>query len=63
MSGYVGDLSSLQEKALEELKEMLSAETTEDEVSLEWKLSRDRENPCDQIQSLILWKRKKLLLF
>lgn len=35
MSGYVGDLSSLQEQSLEELKEMLTTETTADEVSLE----------------------------
>lgn len=34
MSGYVGDLSSHQEKALKELKEMLTTEPTEDEVSL-----------------------------
>ena len=37
MSGYLGDLSSLQEKALEEMKEMSTEESTADEVSLEWK--------------------------
>ena len=35
MSGYLGDLSSIQEKSLEELKEMLTSETTTDEVSRE----------------------------
>lgn len=35
MSGYLGDLSSIQEKSLEELKKMLTAETTTDEVSRE----------------------------
>lgn len=34
MTGYVGDLSSFQEKSLLELKEMLTTETTADEVSL-----------------------------
>jgi len=33
MSGYLGDLSSTQVKSLEELKEMLTSETTTDEVS------------------------------
>lgn len=32
MSGYLGDLSSIQEKSLDEFKEMLTAETTTDEV-------------------------------
>jgi len=35
MSGYLGDLSSIQEKSLGELKKMLTAETTTDEVSRE----------------------------
>ena len=35
MSGYLGDLSSIQEKSLEELKKMLTAEATTDEVSRE----------------------------
>ncbi|XP_073231328.1 uncharacterized protein [Porites lutea] len=34
MSGYIGDLSSHQEKALKELKEMLTTEPTEDEGTL-----------------------------
>ena len=33
MSGYVGDLSSFQQKSLEELQDMLTAETTADEVN------------------------------
>ena len=32
MSGYLGDLSSIQEKSLDEFKEMLAAEAIPDEV-------------------------------
>lgn len=32
MSGYLGDLSPIQEKSLDDLKEMVTAETLPDEV-------------------------------